>query len=626
MVKDSASTVDREVPPPPRGVGACLIETRPKGWAFYSPFDKGLGYWTSDFKGVKKSRKTPTWPILDARGRPFSVQRFKGGDLPESTLLHYSPVNPEFIGELERFLLEIPERVRRLAVLCEGRHQWLALEGMACSSDFMDFLEQEANASGGLAFVSAGWSLSKAHRLSLTRRRQLIQSMMASKRTALLTEWVGRPCNKAFLRAMRKIRGEQSAGALECLAELMEYPQKRQAIAETDALLADQLGMFAALPSPLASPAMLEVLREAASQGFRRIESIIPPSVMHAAGPVLDRVAHSFRSVRNLRDLEERVRKWTVRIKTEVVFPPPLLGKGSSFLKALPDGQALEREARRMRNCLPGYAPRCAQGETSFYVFYGQERASVQVSRLHGEILYIEEALGHANARLANSTLIELFREVAALPSSLNVVLFTFPVVGLAYYEAHSVKSRLRAGSGLRLLPEPTNEFDGNAIQVVTLDGDNKLGYIPRNGLPKQVVNQFKKEGADLLAAICTLRETPDLQIEVAVSASLKQRSLFQDEEIPVRSLGGRAPREEVRRANRRLERHWAGRGSMALWGRPGMEGNLLFGEEVTRQRRAWARARVRPENEREGLEGDDLFCGDADRGGEREFDDDIPF
>lgn len=614
-----------QTPSPPQRAGVCLLESRDSGWAFYGAFDKGLGYWTMADGSEKKVLKTPNWAVLDDQGRPFSVPRFRASEAPEATLLHYAPFDPEFIDRLERFLLAIPEQVRRLAALFKDRHQWLALEGMAHSEDFIGFLKQEASSSGGIAFVSAGWSLMKAHHLSVTRRKLLVDEMMTSKRTFLLSRWMNRPCDGTFLRSLAKIKDELSAKTIECLGKLMQCPRKRQAVSEADSLDAAQMKLFASLPSQLASPSMLSVMAEASAMGLGRIESIIPPNVLKAPNSTLERVARSFKSICSLDELEDRICKWANRLKTEMIFPPPLLGTGSPLLKPLSDGQALEREGREVKNCVPGYATRCANGETSFYAYFGRERATVQISRLHEDLLYIEEALGYANAHLSRATMIDLFQEVAALPGSQMVVLFCFQVVGLAYYEATSIKSRLRAGLGLHLRSEPTNEFDPNAIEVLTLAGNHKLGYVRRDGLPKQAINQFKKGCADLLAVICTVKEDPELQIEVAVTASLKQKqhSLFHDEEIPIRQAVKRARRGDGRRFDPGSERPWAGGRFEEPWRRPGIGGN---GEELARRQRPQALRRRPMEDEMEGQETEIQFGWTATQEGECEFDDDISF
>lgn len=52
---------------------------------------------------------------------------------------------------------------------------------------------------------------------------------------------------------------------------------------------------------------------------------------------------------------------------------------------------------------------------------------------------------------------------------------FLFQIAGVCYYE---IPENLILGSSLNLMPEPTNEFDKNAVKVLTTD--NKLiGYIP---------------------------------------------------------------------------------------------------------------------------------------------------
>lgn len=75
-------------------------------------------------------------------------------------------------------------------------------------------------------------------------------------------------------------------------------------------------------------------------------------------------------------------------------------------------------------------------------------------------------------------------------------------IAGFQYHAGMQpeVAAQLRDGLELRLAREPGNPHDGNAIQVLTLDGHH-LGYIPRseNSLPALIADQSVQLGAEIV-------------------------------------------------------------------------------------------------------------------------------
>ena len=54
-----------------------------------------------------------------------------------------------------------------------------------------------------------------------------------------------------------------------------------------------------------------------------------------------------------------------------------------------------------------------------------------------------------------------------------------FFIAGLKYHDFDKVSSKISEGDTLRLIPEPDNLYDPNAVRIETKDA-TMLGYVPR--------------------------------------------------------------------------------------------------------------------------------------------------
>jgi len=57
-----------------------------------------------------------------------------------------------------------------------------------------------------------------------------------------------------------------------------------------------------------------------------------------------------------------------------------------------------------------------------------------------------------------------------------------FYIAGVKFHQLHSVIDLIEEGSYLRLVPEPTNKFDPNAVRIeyATFEKEAMLGYVPK--------------------------------------------------------------------------------------------------------------------------------------------------
>jgi hypothetical protein len=86
-----------------------------------------------------------------------------------------------------------------------------------------------------------------------------------------------------------------------------------------------------------------------------------------------------------------------------------------------------------------------------------------------------------------------LARPPAAVP------LFDFAIAGGSYHGLGEARPGLALGTRMRLVAEPLNPFDANAVAVVRADG-LRLGYVPRSANPPvaALLAQGRQLGAEL--------------------------------------------------------------------------------------------------------------------------------
>lgn len=93
---------------------------------------------------------------------------------------------------------------------------------------------------------------------------------------------------------------------------------------------------------------------------------------------------------------------------------------------------------------------------------------------------------------------------------------YTFSVAGVRYYDGD--RAVLEKGSSLLLQPEPANEHDEYAIEILTEDGC-KLGYVPRK--LSRTISRLLANGVPLLAAVESITYGWRRCIEVLISKDM---------------------------------------------------------------------------------------------------------
>ena len=101
-------------------------------------------------------------------------------------------------------------------------------------------------------------------------------------------------------------------------------------------------------------------------------------------------------------------------------------------------------------------------------------------------------------AGIAGSFLGLLFGQSRAAPRPVPV--YDFAVAGNGYTGRRAKLMALRPGARVRLVPEPDNPFDRNAILVLGDRDGGKLGYVPRRG--NRELLDLMARGTDLSAEV----------------------------------------------------------------------------------------------------------------------------
>jgi len=95
---------------------------------------------------------------------------------------------------------------------------------------------------------------------------------------------------------------------------------------------------------------------------------------------------------------------------------------------------------------------------------------------------------------------------VAAQATTARIVIQDSPLAGFKYYDGKELWSELRVGDALRLVREPANLHDANAIRVEWKE--RMLGYVPRRD-NAHLARQMDR-GAAIEARVTGLKSRPN--------------------------------------------------------------------------------------------------------------------
>ena len=98
-----------------------------------------------------------------------------------------------------------------------------------------------------------------------------------------------------------------------------------------------------------------------------------------------------------------------------------------------------------------------------------------------------------------------------------------FYLAGFTYYDGPVTFNELKIGTALKLVPDPENKYDDDAVMVYF--NQHKLGYVPRDN--NKHISAILKSGVDLFDARIQMIKPdthPEKQIMVVVYAKGEQQ------------------------------------------------------------------------------------------------------
>jgi len=96
-----------------------------------------------------------------------------------------------------------------------------------------------------------------------------------------------------------------------------------------------------------------------------------------------------------------------------------------------------------------------------------------------------------------------------------------FHIAGFTYYEGATVFNELKIGTELRLVLEPENKYDPNAVAIYYKD--THLGYVPRNN--NSEISKILEMGHEIFGArIQQINQQANPENQIGVMVYVKEK------------------------------------------------------------------------------------------------------
>lgn len=472
------------------------------GFVSWENAKDGFPVWIAEKRFYRLRSFLPDWEIFDKEGNVaedldmikdahFPFRSYTEGLFPvqwdaESDVIHFASEHLKLFRRYDETMFPsvcqnialnaIPADIRRIAAPFITK-QWVALDAMRADPGMIDFLAQEAKTDNA-QYCSLCWNLCGIHNMNHYDRRRFNERLRTTGRNEMLRCLLGFPVNNSTQKLIRKYRHPLNRSEILRLQHLTTT-QKARVINQFDRLSNTLVDIINHLPAWLISKALVDALHEAYMMSLNW-SAVIPPLILAPPEDKKGLLYRALRQVKNLDHLEDLVHRWSLKLALRRKFIRPPL-QSSDRLIAIANSDELLDEAKTMHNCLAGYANDIAEGNSFFYRWFGEERATVQLSYNRNiQKWYVREHLGINNAQLACKSIIEIYREVIRMHPDHILFLKETRIAGIQYYDAHTVASTLHKGEILKIVRDANNEYDANAIRLYN-SNDVMLGYIPRS-------------------------------------------------------------------------------------------------------------------------------------------------
>jgi hypothetical protein len=378
----------------------------------YGLWDKMFGCWEIDTESHASREFVPSWVPLNSRGiwRDHLEIRFENA--PKDGWLLSPKWRYEANAAFAGLFSSIPGRIRSV-VAPLARYQWLALDMIWQVPEFVHFLDEEIF-NGTQQYVFACLALSKANRLSRSKRRELAKAIMTSKRSQLLSQLSTVPCTKKTIRLLYKLGNRPcSPNTYQTLIEFACHDPCSKSLQHISHIEPHALGLIGEFPKGFLTENLTRIIFEApddcqmlsviddyeVGSGFRTTVDIFP----EMSSRWKERISRSLRTVRNFDALPGWGERWAQRLTEIIQFPSPPF-TAIHHLIPLATPRAVRQEAKEMRNCVSRLIGSILTGHAYFYSWDGHEPATVLIEHTNDSGWQLSQAYGYNNDELSVET------------------------------------------------------------------------------------------------------------------------------------------------------------------------------------------------------------------------------
>lgn len=376
----------------------------------YGYWDRHFGCWIEDRVNACVVECVPDWEFLNAAGQ---------GQSPKATAQHKRTrprpiLNTDADVAFFAFFQSVPHHLRRL-VHSLGPHQWLALDLINRELEFATFVDG-LQAHNQINFLHACFGLANTVDLRRTVRQTFGDQLRHTSRVAFLNRLSdqsnapGTPWSEGRLRILYKLKSPLvTSNDVTVFLNLLEDKDLLQYASHATSISLLGLEAFATLWHGRPEGKRIANLVEAFShfEDGEYLRDLLEHALTVLSAKGRKRLYDRLSSI----NCDDDIYLWRAEIEEELDFdmlraqefpdpPVPLEGP----LAALTNGDELEQEARRMRNCLRSRVFDAVEGQSYFFHWKGQEEATVEVSRTGSGGWGLAEALGRGNRPLSYAT------------------------------------------------------------------------------------------------------------------------------------------------------------------------------------------------------------------------------
>jgi hypothetical protein len=391
----------------------------------YGLWNKLYGCWKVNRAKNTTEEFIPTWELFDKNGIWLSqaetrrIESFSCTKSPASEWLF------EADAVFARLFSEIPRQIRSV-VTPMGRYQGLALDLIWHEPELAPFIDEEFH-NGTEQYVYACLALSGAEYWSREERKQLAGEILRGKRTDVISELVGGPCDRATLNNFYKLKcGIEGPRIYKALLYLMEDTDTAKVLSHATELRPRLASTLLEMPNNLMStvvgPFMLRTMladaehtddleRWLSCSGSRDLQ-VITGILRNISEESVSSVLNSLSDIRTVNDIIKWTKRWSIRLLSKYKFPSPPFSKVGA-LAPLASVEDIVRECKEMNNCLDTLIRDVLAGHTYFYSWRGTERATVMINEIPDFGWMLTEALGLSNKPISSSTELEIREAVS---------------------------------------------------------------------------------------------------------------------------------------------------------------------------------------------------------------------